>query len=64
MSKYQKVEGNPSLVRDKYTGAILNMNSNEASQARARKKARKAEREEVDTMKKDIQEIKMIITRF
>jgi len=71
MSKYMKVEGNTSLVRDKASGAILNINSSEASQARARKHQRmldkqKADslREEVSEMKEDINEIKSLLNRI
>lgn len=64
MSRYQKVEGNPSLVRDIYSGAIINMNSNEAAQARARKKAKHSERKEIQTMKDDIQEIKSMLNKI
>ena len=71
MSKYIKVEGNTSLVRDKASGAILNINSSEASRARARKHQRMLEkqkadslREEVNELKEDIGEIKGLLNRI
>jgi len=46
--KLVSVEGNKYLARDKNTGAILNLNDNEAYQARQRKELRlkKAEEEQ------------------
>jgi len=71
MSKYMKVEGNTSLVRDKASGAILNINSSEASQARARKHQRMLDkqksdslRKEVSIMKEDINEIKSLLNKI
>jgi hypothetical protein len=64
MAKYVSVEGNPSLVRDKVSGAILNINSNEAQRARARKKSWVAEKEEVDQLKKDVHEIKSLLKQI
>lgn len=71
MSKYIKVEGSTSLVRDKASGAILNINSSEASQARLRKhqmmlaKQKDSElRNEVDEIKRDVNEIKDLLNRI
>lgn len=71
MAKYMKVEGNTSLVRDKASGAILNINNSEASQARQRKHQRMLAkekenqlREEVDDIKRDVSEIKDLLNRI
>lgn len=68
MKKYMKVDGQPGLVRDKTSGAILNINSNEIRQARKRKKAWQEEKEkterlstEVTDLKKDMDEIKSLL---
>jgi len=44
--KLVSVEGNKYLARDKNTGAILNLNDNEAYQARQRKELRLKKAEE------------------
>lgn len=71
MPKYMKVDGSPDLIRDKNSGAILNINTNEASSARARKHARKMQREkeeslqtEVESIKKDVNEIKDLLNKI
>jgi len=64
MAKYIEVEGNSSLVRDKVTGAILNINTNEIKQAKSRKKAWQAEKERVDSLERDILEIKALLKQI
>lgn len=71
MPKYMKVDGNPDLVRDKNSGAILNINTSEASLARARKQTRKMQKEkeeslqqEVESIKKDVNEIKDLLNKI
>ena len=66
--KYMNVKGSPGLVRDKHTGAILNINKNEIQQARKRKKLWQQEKEktellanEVKDLKQDINEIKSLL---
>ena len=68
MAKYAKVDGNPNLVRDKVSGAILNINNNEIKRARSRKKLWHEEKEktekltsEVDSLKQDMKEIKDLL---
>lgn len=71
MGKYLRVDGTPNLVRDKVTGAILNINNSEVKQARQRKKAWKEQQEktesltsEIDSLKRDICEIKTLLGRI
>lgn len=64
MAKYVSVEGNPSLVRDKVSGAVLNINSTEAQRARDRKKAWVAEREKVEELRQDVNEIKSLLKQI
>jgi len=56
-----KVEGEQSLFRDKNTGAILNTDSAGYAQYMRRKQRKQTEREELDTIKSDIEEIKSLL---
>lgn len=69
--KLMNVKGNPGLVRDKNTGAILNINKNEIKQARKRKKLWQEEKEktesiavEVQDLKNDVNEIKTLLKQI
>jgi hypothetical protein len=64
MSKFANVKGHPGLVRDKGSGAILNINSKEIKEARKRKKAWKKEQERVDNLEKDMNEIKTLLHKI
>tara|TARA_B100000029_G_C17164670_1_gene810937 strand:- start:126 stop:335 length:210 start_codon:yes stop_codon:yes gene_type:complete len=61
---YTKIQGESSFVRDNNTGAVININSNAIQAARARKKANKEKAEEIETMKKDIQDIKTLLSNI
>ena len=54
--RYIQVEGNSGLVRDRTTGAILNVNSTEIQKARLRKKKEKQQELEIQELKKDVSE--------
>ena len=56
-----KVEGEQSLFRDKNTGAILNTDSAGYAQYMRMKQRKQTEREELDTIKGDIEEIKSLL---
>ena len=58
------VEGNPHLFRDRNTGAIVNTDSSGYDQYMKMKQRRQTEREELDTLKKDIEEIKSLLKEF
>ena len=65
MSRYVPVEGYPDLVRDMESGAILNTNRSVIQQARERKRIRQEkklqenkDRERLESLEKDISEIK------
>ena len=65
------VEGRPGLARDKNTGAIVNINSIEVKTARVRKQSRKQQQDEfqqlrndVDHLKSDMSDIKMLLTKL
>jgi len=55
------VEGEPNLFRDRNTGAIVNMDTSGYAQYKRMKQRRQTEREELDTLKKDIEEIKSLL---
>ena len=56
-----KVDGEQSLFRDKNTGAILNTDSAGYAQYMRMKQRKQTEREELDTIKGDIEEIKSLL---
>lgn len=71
MDKYQKVKGAESLFRDPNNGAILNANLDEIRKAKQLKIERKkkalefeAIQEDVETMKKDMVDIKGLLQRL
>ena len=64
MGEYIKVEGEPGLVRDQDTGAILNTNRNEIQQAKARKKARLEQQNELDNLKQDVSGMKIMLSKI
>jgi len=55
------VEGHNNLFRDRNTGAIINTDSSGYTQYKKMKQRRQTEREELDTLKKDIDEIKSLL---
>jgi hypothetical protein len=55
------VEGHTNLFRDRNTGAIINTDSSGYMQYKKMKQRRQTEREELDTLKKDIDEIKSLL---
>tara|TARA_R110001592_G_scaffold110825_3_gene307481 strand:+ start:367 stop:570 length:204 start_codon:yes stop_codon:yes gene_type:complete len=61
---YQKVDGNSDLVRDKKSGAILNINRNEFDKAKAARAERFREKEELKTLKNDVSELKSMLQQL
>jgi len=55
------VEGHKHLYRDEKSGAIINTDSLGYSQYKKNRNQRKSQREEIDGMKKDIEEIKFLL---
>jgi hypothetical protein len=71
MNQYIKVEGNSDLVRDKNTGAVININKTEGELARQRKhrwkmkeREQKQLKSDVDQLKNDICDIKDLLTKL
>ena len=63
-----KLQGQPRLARDKKTGAILNINSTEISRVKElrtnQRELKRAEKEEINQLKSDVAEIKMILSKI
>ena len=62
--RYIQVEGNSGLVRDRTTGAILNANSTEIQKARLKKNKEKQQEQEIQELKKDVSDIKVLLTKL
>ena len=58
------VEGHKNLYRDEKSGAIINTDSHGFSQYKKSKKMKLTQREELDNMKKDIEEIKFLLKQI
>jgi len=64
MNNHINVEGDPNFVKDIETGAILNTNRSEIQQARVRKKARVQQQNELDNLKKDVSDMKIMLSKI
>jgi hypothetical protein len=64
MKDYIEIDGQPGLVRDKNSGAILNINSNEIEAARGRKALRKQKDQEFENLKNEVSEIKELLLKL
>ena len=64
MNNLIRVEGDPDFVKDQDTGAILNTNRSEINQARARKKAKAQEKHELDNLKQDVSDMKIMLSKI
>jgi flagellar motility protein MotE (MotC chaperone) len=62
--KYVPVENSPNLVRDKSTGAIINIDKNGLELAKARKVARVKEQNELNELKSEVKELKELILQL
>ena len=64
MNKHIKVEGHNDLVRDRNSGAILNINRTAMTAARERKKLFNDRQQEIENIKKDVSDIKNILMKL
>ena len=64
MKDYIEIDGQPGLVRDKNSGAILNIDSNEIEAARERKALRKQKDQEFENLKNEVSEIKELLLKL
>ena len=55
------VEGHKHLYRDEKSGAIINTDSLGYSKYKKNRNQRKSQKDEIDSMKKDIEEIKDLL---
>ena len=58
------VEGHKHLFRDEKSGAIINTDSHGFSQYKKSKNIRLTQKEEIDRMKKDIEELKDVLKKI
>ena len=64
MNKYIHVDGHPGLVRDRNTGAIINLNEDEMRQARKRKNMWKQQQEELNSLREDVAAMKAMLSQL
>ena len=64
MKKLIKVKDHPHLYRDEDTGAIINYDTIGYNQRIKKMEFQKSQKEELDNMKKDIEEIKSLLKDF
>ena len=55
------VEGHKDLYRDEKSGAVINTDTNGYAQYKKSKNIKLTQKEEIDSMKKDIEEIKNLL---
>jgi hypothetical protein len=61
MTQFLKVEGNDSLVRDVSSKAIINTNSKEYQNYVEKRNMMAKQKQEIDSLKKDMSEIKEML---
>ena len=61
---YQPIEGHPDLVKDTRTGMILNINNDKIMQSRKIREQKIKERQELESLKADIQDIKQMLQKL
>ena len=60
---YVKIEGHNGYVRDKKSGAVLNLNKSEIEAAKKRKQQRATKEQELDNLKNEVSDIKSMLTK-
>jgi hypothetical protein len=61
---YLKVEGHNGYVKDNNTGIVLNVNKEEVQAARDRKAAKQKERDDINNLKNEVNDIKHMLTQI
>lgn len=64
MKKYSKIEGSTGFIRDNTTYAILNTDSEKISQAKIRKLQNKKKIDEIENLKQDVNDIKLMLNQI
>ena len=59
-----KVQGHSGNVRQRYSGAVLNTNTEQIVAAKEKKAALKKQKEEIETLKNDVSDIKSMLTKI
>lgn len=58
------VEGHKNLYRDENSGAIINCDSSEYNQYMSLKKEKVKQKEEIETLKNDVNQIKLLLKQI
>jgi len=58
------IKDHKNLFRDEKTGAVVNTDTNGYIQYKKMKSAKKSQREELDRIKEDIEEIKLLLKQI
>ncbi len=58
------IKDNKHLFRDEKSGAVINTDTNGYAQYKKMKSNKKSQREELDRMKEDIEEIKLLLKQI
>lgn len=61
---YQPIDGYPDLVKDAKTGIILNINNDKILQSQKIRDQKVKERQELETLKSDVQDIKQMLQKL
>lgn len=64
MSRYSEIDQFPDFVRDKKTGAIVNINKTKASADKLRLRREQEREEEINKLKDDVGEIKDLLHKI
>jgi len=64
MEKFLPIKGHKDFVRDTNTGMVLNINKNKARRQRIILDEKRKEREEIEGLKSDVQEIKAMLQQL
>ena len=64
MRELKPITGHPGLVKDPVTGMIININTDKISKNKALREQRKQEREEIENLKSDVNDIKMMLKKL
>jgi hypothetical protein len=64
MEDYLPIKGHKDFVRDLKTGMIMNINKNKARRQKILLDEKRKEREEIEGLKSDVQEIKAMLQQL
>jgi hypothetical protein len=64
MDRYVRVDNYPNLVRDRETGAVLNINTEEIKKKRQQKMLAKQQAHEINELKNEVSELKSLLRQL